>query len=158
MPSRYKNISVTVICLPDVERKVKKIFFDILEDYCKRFRVKVTKNKIKVQIALIEYPEDSMTQGMTLWTEHSTKILVQVRDPFLNDYGTNPYIMDKFLNIMCHEFVHAAQQLTGRTGITIANLKFNKKDDSEKYFFEPCEMEARLFESPYTNMYAHILT
>lgn len=155
--NKYKNIKVTVVCLPDAKRDIKKLFFNILDDYSTRFNVPVTDKKITVDIALVEYPEETESQGLTMFSEEECKMMIQVRDPFLNSWEDNPYTMCKFYDILCHEFVHAAQSLTGRKGFKVKGLVFNKDSPEESYFFDPEEMEARMLELPYTTLYAQKL-
>jgi len=156
--NKYKNLKVHVSCLPASEKDIKKLFFQILEDYVTRFSLTVTDKPTVINICLVEYNEHDSNQGVTMYSEPDGRMLIQVRDPFLNDWEDNPYMMAKFSDIICHEFVHAAQYLTDRMGIKIKGLKYDKKDSQESYFFDPTEMEARLFEAPYSTLYAqHLL-
>lgn len=157
--NKYKNLKVHVSCLPKESVKdIKKLFFQILDDYATRFNLKVTDKPITIDICLVEYSEQSESQGLTMYSEPDGRMLIQMRDPFLNDWEDNPYMMSKFSDIMCHEFIHAAQSLTGRKGFRVKGLKYNKKDSQESYFFDPEEMEARMLEMPYSILYAqHLL-
>jgi hypothetical protein len=152
--NKYPNIRVNVVCLPKQKKEIKKLFFDILADYSNRFSVNVTDKKIEVDIALVEYPDNSESHGLTMFAEDENKLMIQVRDPFLSGWEDNPYTLYKFYDIVCHEFVHAAQSLTGRKGIKVKGLKVNKADEAELYLFDPEEMEARMLELPYTTLYA----
>ena len=116
--NKYSNIKVQVSCLPKVETKVKQLFFDCLTDYSERFNVPVTKEKTVVQICFIEYPDPmdfdahaGVSHGLTVYDDNQRKILIQVRDPFLNDWESNFYVLQQFMAIVCHEFVHACQHL-----------------------------------------------
>lgn len=157
---KYNNIKVQVSCVPNVERQVRKVFFDCLEDYSNRFNVPVTKEKVRIQICFVEYPDpyeydmsSGTSHGLTVFDEsEGNKILIQVRDPFLNDWENNYYVLQQFLCIMCHEFVHACQHLCGRNGLN-TRIKHDKESSREAYFFDPMEMEARLLEMPYMCMY-----
>jgi hypothetical protein len=158
--NQFKNIKVEVSCIPDLEKQIKQVFFDCLKDYSERFKAPVTTEKVKIQICFIEYPdpydydlETGTSNGLTVWQEGSNKILIQVRDPFLNDWENNFYVMQQFLAIMCHEFVHACQHLTGRDDIKLPKVPHDKKNDKESYFFSPTEIEARMLEVPYMCMY-----
>jgi len=149
-----KNVKVQVACLPDEGKVIEKLFFDCLLDYSARFNAPISKENFEVFICLIEYPEGSSTQGLTSHEmPDGTRILIQLRDPILNDWELNMYTMDKFINILCHEIVHACQRICKRKGITVRNLNINKKDEREVYFFDPAEMEARLLEAPYSSLY-----
>jgi hypothetical protein len=151
---KYPNIKVTVVCLPNVEKEIKNLFFEILEDYSTRFNVEVTDRPIKVHICLVEYDDEANTAGLTTYVESEGKILIQMRDPWLSDWDDSPYMLQKFCDILCHELVHACQNLTGRTGFKVKGLKYNKDDEREVYWFDPEEMEARMLELPYSVLYA----
>jgi len=99
---QYSNTKVNVACLPNAEKEIKKLFYQILDDYSKRFNVPVTKNKTMVHICLVEYAEGMTSAGLTTYIESEDKILIQMRDPFLNDWEDNQYMMSKFSDIMCH--------------------------------------------------------
>jgi hypothetical protein len=153
------NIKVTVSGLHKVDKQIKAMFFNILKDYCARFNVHPTSKTIKVMISFIHYPENSKESGLVIYEneEDSNRILVQIRDPMINDWELNPFAMNKFINIICHEFVHVCQRLTNRKGSRIPGLKYNKLDDLEGYMFSPDEVEARALEAPYTAMYGAAL-
>ena len=155
--NRPKNIRVTVACLPDAEKDVRQMFFDCLNDYSTRFKVPITDKKFVVHICLIEYEESSNEQGLTIYNDADRRILVQLRDPLLNDWGPNHFVMDKFVNILAHEIVHACQYLCNRKIPKFNKLNYDKKDLREQYFFDPSEMEARMLEAPYTSFYGSIL-
>jgi hypothetical protein len=152
-----KNIKVSVHCLPPAEKNIKKLFFLILEDYCKRFNVKVTDKKVNVSICLVEYSDITPGGGLTVYEEDGNKILIQMRDPWLNNWEDNGYMYSKFADIMCHEFVHACQNLTGRKGFKVKGLTYDKTSEREVYYFDPEEMEARMLEGPYSELYAQDL-
>lgn len=155
---RPKNITVQVACLPDEGKVIEQLFFDCLADYSKRFNAPISKEKFEVFICLIEYEESTSSQGLTSHEMPDGKrILIQLRDPLLNDWELNQYTMDKFINILCHEVVHACQHICNRKGITVRSLQVNKNDEREKYFFDPIEMEARLLEAPYSSFYGSLL-
>jgi hypothetical protein len=156
--NRPKNIRVTVACLPKAENEVRQVFFDCLNDYSKRFKVPITDKKFVVHICLVEYSEGNVEQGLTIYNDVDNRILIQLRDPLLNDWGTSYYVMDKFINILCHEIVHACQYLCNRKIPKFNRLDYDKKDLREQYFFDPSEMEARMLEAPYTCFYGDILT
>jgi len=154
---RYPKIKVTVSCLPKAERAIKNIFYDILDDYCKRYSIQVLDKKFAVQICLVEYDEESTSQGLTTFAEEEGKILVQMRDPFLNEWEPNMYTLSGFLEILSHELVHVCQNLTGRQGFKIPKFKYDKKNKREEYFFDPSEVEARVLAAPYAILYAERL-
>jgi len=155
---RFPKVKVEVACLPVAEDKIAKVFFDILDDYTKRFDVKVKDKEFKINIACVEYDDEDKNMGMTIYGEDDNgRILVQIRDPFLSEWENNYFTMQLFLYIMCHEFVHVCQHLTGRDGFKVPKLKYDKDSSRESYFFDPCEVEARVFEHFYTVMYAEKL-
>ncbi len=159
-----KNIKVHVACVPDFEKQIKQVFLDCLVDYSKRFNAPITTDKVNVHICFIEYPDpyttesdDGLSHGLTIYQTDPKKVLIQVRDPFLNDWEDNFYVVQQFLCIMCHEFVHACQHLTGRSDPKGYKIKFDKADSRERYMFDPAEIEARLLEVPYFSMYCQKL-
>lgn len=154
---RYKNVKLTVVCLPNVEHLIKKMFFNILEDYSIRYAAPVTTKPFKVSICLVEYDEETNSEGLTVHCDGEDKLLIQLRDPFMNDWEPNPYMLSRFVGILCHEIVHACQHLTGRKGFKIPKLKFDKNIPEEAYFFDSMEVEARVLESPYAQLYGTIL-
>jgi len=154
---KFNNLKVQVACLPECEKEIKKIFFDILNDYSQRFSVEVTDDEVKINICIIEYDEGSESQGLTTFSEDNKKILIQVRDPFLSNFEANPYVMEQFVNILCHEMVHACQHLTGRKGFKVRGMHIDKYNPQEAYFFDSEEMEARALEAPYSTFYGYII-
>jgi len=153
------NIKIKVATLHDCEKEVKKLFLNILADYCGRFNVGVPDKPVELIVCIIEYDKEAPTSGLTCYShdDEENKILIQVRDPFLSGWEGNGYTMDKFISVLCHEMVHACQKITGREGIKIPKLKYDKEDETEVYFFDPGEMEARLLEAPYTSLYGSTL-
>ncbi len=159
--NKFSNIKVQVSSLANHEKKVKKVFFDCLEDYINRFDAKLTEEKVNVSICFVEYPDPydynmqfGTSHGMTVWCEQdSNKLLIQIRDPFLNNWEDNCYVLQQFFAIMCHEFVHACQHLTGRDNVKLPKVKYDKDNKEESYFFDPTEIEARMLEVPYFCMY-----
>lgn len=152
----HKNIKINVVCLPDCEKEIEMMFFSILTDYCSRFKVEVIDRKTLISICLVEYDEDTSSEGLTTVTLEGEKILIQLRDPFMNDWEANPYTIFSFLCVLSHEMIHACQFLTGRKGFNIPKLVWNKKDPREQYYFDPMEIEARVLETPYAQLYGHL--
>lgn len=154
--NKHKNLTVNVVCLPDCEKEIKLMFFNILDDYCKRFKVTVVDRKTTINICLVEYDEDTESEGLMTATLMGDKILIQLRDPFMNDWEANPYTVFSFLCVLSHEMIHACQFLTNRKGFKIPNLVWDKKDPKEQYYFDPMEVEARVLETPYAQLYGHL--
>lgn len=151
------NIKLVVICLPNCEALIRKIFYEILVDYCERFSVLPTEKKVTVGICLINYPDELSCSGSTIISEDGDKIIVQMRDTYLSGWEDNNYTLHQFVNTLCHEFVHVCQYLTGRKGFTIPKATFDKTDEREKYFFESYEVEARVLADLYVEKYANKL-
>jgi hypothetical protein len=155
--NKFPNIKVEVACLPNCEGTIRKIFLQILEDYCLRFNVLPQTRKIKVQICLVEYDEETLSSGLTSYNEDEGRILIQTRDPFMSDWEPNFYTMHKFVCIMCHEFVHGCQYITEREGFDIHHNWLSEESGEEEYFFDPAEMEARTLEAFYTSKFGYVL-
>jgi len=159
MPTLPSNINFKLVSAAKVELEIEQLLASILADYCKRFKVKVDrKKKFTVQVAivnLIGYEE----LGCAFELDDG-RILVQIKDPYLEEGikpdNLHPYTNSKYIEIMCHEFVHVCQALTNRRTLEL-EVKHNKKDELESYYFDPCEMEARLLESFYANLFAYPL-
>jgi hypothetical protein len=148
------NIKINVGSLHDIHRQIRKYFKLILSDYAERFNVEVTSETRRVDICIIEYPQNEDGFGELGCTHEgeSGNILVQVHDPFLNGGDYSTYTTQHFLTVLTHELIHVCQILTGREGIPV---KCNTKDTSyEHYFFDPEECEARLLESFYVAFFA----
>jgi len=152
-----KNLKVIVACLPNCEKEVRKVFFSILNDYCERFGVECTKEKITVNICFVEYNETVGDAGVTINAEVYDKIHIQLRDPFLNGWEDNQYTLGTFVNVLCHEIIHACQHLTGRKGFKIPKMKYNKDDPNEAYHFDSWEVEARCLADFYSSKYGNDL-
>ena len=156
-----KEIGMTVICMPNCENSIKKVFYDVLEDYLDRFNLKTVKQpkKVMVNVCVVEYSDQIGDTGVTIEAlEQMSKIHVQLRDPFLNGWEDNPWVMGTFVTTLCHEYIHVCQYLTGRRGFSIRGAKWDRKDDLEKYHFDPSEVEARALSDYYAQRYGSILT
>jgi predicted metallopeptidase len=154
---KFPNVKIQVSSVLPIEREVKRLMHGILEDYCERFNVLPMEDNVRVSICLVEYPEHTESQGLTAYDDVYKTILVQTRDPFLNNWESNPYTIERTISILCHELVHACQYLTGRTGMRIKELKATKGNEEEEYFFDPVEIEARVLESFYLTKFGHEL-
>src|SRR5690606_32939556 len=143
---------------PKVNKYIKGLFFDILEDYCERFKVEPQEG---FSIAFVAVGSD-ITSGNTLSGATMTylqrkRIYVQVRDPLISDVlgeqEITASVLEQFKLTLCHEMVHVCQFLTGRK--LRRSIPFLDKDDpQEQYFFDPMEVEARILEHPYSALYA----
>ena len=155
----FPGITVNVVCLPECDKEIGKLFFDCLKDYVIRFNKPVQFLNFKVQICAVEYPIGA-EMGITMFNEEDDRILIQVKDPFVSECEYSDWAMEKFVCVLCHEIVHACQHLTGSTGIKIPKFKHGDIDIPnihDKYFFDPIEIEARILESVYATYYGHTL-
>jgi len=152
-----KQIKVIVGCVHNVESGVKKLFFQILNDYCMRFNLVVIREKPTVVIVFTDYHEEDPKSGTTIDATEYNKIFVQVRDPYLANWEDNPYMKAEFMNTTCHEIVHVCQSLTGRKGFKVKSATYNKHNESESYYFDPEEVEARALADFYRDRYGNSL-
>jgi len=152
-----KNVKVKVVCLPDSEESIRRVFFEILEDYCERFQVLCTDKPTSVSICLVHYEESNQSSGSTIVSEDNTKMIIQLRDTYLSGWEDNSYTLSGFMEVLCHEVVHVCQHLTGRSGFKVPKMKFDKTNPREAYFFDPYEVEARVLSSFYVEKYANKL-
>jgi len=152
-----QHINIIVGCIHNVEAGVKKLFFQILNDYCIRFNVIIVRKKPTVVICFTDYHEEDPKSGTTIDATEYNKIFVQIRDPFLANWEDNPYMKAEFLNTTCHEIVHVCQSLTGRKGFKIKGAVFDPAIESESYYFDPEEVEARALADFYRDRYGNAL-
>lgn len=152
-----KNLKFQIAIMPNCEAAMKRVFLDILADYCYRFNVLPTEKKVTIGICTPEYFTDDGPTGTTFISDDGTKILIQVRDPYMSEWEDSPWVDAQFLNILCHEIIHACQHLTGREGFSMGNATYDKEDPIESYYFEKQEVEARALADFYRHVYAHIL-
>jgi hypothetical protein len=157
-----KNLKIQVSAIPPIEKDIKKLLLDILNDYCKRFNVTCTTNKTEIHISFINY-EEYISSGLATHAPDYNKIMVQIGDPFLtsvnsDDFSVEPnsYTLTTFICTICHELVHVCQYLTGRKGSALKG-NHNKDDPIEGYYFDPAEVEARALESFYRAKYGQKL-
>lgn len=155
LKKKFKQIKVKVCCVPDCEDQFEEAFYGMLDDYCTRFNVTPRPGKHQVNIFFAEIPEmcdGGFARGIHFHESDTNKVTLQIRDPILNGWEDNPYTVLMMLETFSHEVVHACQTITGRKGISV-RAKVDKKDDEEKYFFDPFEIEARLLEGFYTSKF-----
>jgi hypothetical protein len=160
-----KNVKVHVTSLANNHREIKTLFHNILADYVERFHLEVTQEKVMVEFCLIQMDDDAPTSGLTIWCEpiegefeigrarNFNKILVQVRDPWIENWEPNVYTQHAYVEILCHEMVHVCQKLTGRKGFKVQGAHWDKKDHRECYYFDPVEIEARCLSGLYAEKY-----
>lgn len=149
------DINVVVTCAPPIDNLIRQAFYFVLADYCGRFNTTI-KNKYDVHITLVEpLSKTADTDGLTTTTD--SRILVQVRDPYLEDGIERHFTADHYLQeTLFHELVHACQSLTNRAGIRI-KAKYDRKDPFDKYHFDPAEVEARIMQTYYAQKYGKLL-
>jgi len=154
------NIKFKVASLHPCEKEFKLLFLQVLKDYCERFNLDLKHEQYEITVCVVNYEENASSSGCTIHSpddEEVQKILIQVRDPFVAGWESNLYVMMMFADILCHEYVHACQFMTGRNGFKIPKLKYDKEDLLEKYFFDSMEVEARCLAGFYANKYGEKL-
>jgi hypothetical protein len=161
-----KTIKVEVVSAHRWTEAVTDIFAEVLADYRKRFDAKLKRGSSTVSIALVDYANNEMDGevGVTNYINNGD-IFVQVHDPYLVEgIEEHPYITNAFLATLCHELVHVCQALTTR-GKMLDDYDINlsddplvwmqiKDNDMDYYYFDPCEIEARIMQDYYTHAYA----
>ena len=138
----------------DIALEVTEAFNLILADYCKRFDVQVREDRkdTKIMFSLVMLGEGH-TDGLCAMDVMSGNVmLIQNRCPLLEEWGPYRYVLSNFVEVMCHEFTHACQALTGRNGIDYEVKRLGT--DGESYYFDAEEMEARLMSAFYANSVA----
>jgi hypothetical protein len=132
------------------EKDIRELLWRIVLDYCKRFKVKVKKGPWEISVVIADYRGEDNNTGMT--SIQDTKIIVQVNDPYFckEDQPNNDILNWHFLTVLCHEFVHVAQELTSRMGIRARVMMQEEDADSQyQYYFDPQEIEARILDEYY---------
>ena len=137
---KYK-FEVQTACIIDVNENVNLLFNAIVNDYCRRFKVKIPKamQQTKVQICFV--PETKNEEGLCAFEDLQHRLMITVQCPLLGDKHVNRELAQMLLQTLCHEIVHACQTLTGRDGFAPDYTKTGVGD--EDYYFEPFEIEAR---------------
>lgn len=145
-----RNVKLSLGFLHSTEKIIRDLFANILHDYCSRFNVEVTKNKVVVVIAGVSDYDDGSV-GVTY--EGNNRYLAHVYDPCLDqgeDTVSNHRLVTwSFITALCHEIVHVMQHLTGRKPEFETYPAKDSEDPEELYFFEPSEIEARILEGFY---------
>lgn len=154
IPPEYK---IQVNCIVDVEQEVNELFNGILKDYCKRFSVKVKKERLnaKILLSIIQGGSDPGDMDGLCAFEKNNKvntIAVQVRCMVIENIEPSDYACNQWIEILAHEFTHVCQCLTGRS---MDEIKYNKLGiKGEDYYFDPDEVEARILQGFYANRIA----
>jgi hypothetical protein len=146
------NVRLRVTATVGKEKDYKELFRRIVLDYCKRFKVRVKRAPWEVSIVVAHYQnEDGATGATSPPFEGEHRIVVQVREPYTESETPNSEIINHtFFAVVCHEFVHCCQILTGREGIALPQLIIpGEKDNLESYQFDPAEIEARVLDEYY---------
>jgi hypothetical protein len=147
------NVRVRVAATHGKEKDYKELFRRVVLDYCKRFKVKVTKGPWDVSIVIADYHGADDATGMTSVQLEDKKLIVQVREPYdSEDQPNNEVLNHTFFTVVCHEFVHCCQALTGRVGIKAKLLIEGddlEEDNYATYLFHPEEVEARILDEYY---------
>jgi len=136
---------------------MKRLFKNILNDYCKRFNVQVTSDPILAIFSGVGEMSDRGFSGVTF--EGNRRYLVSVYDPSLDqesDPSEHRYVSWSFVTSLCHEMVHILQSITKRFP-KIDGFEPTSEDPEENYFFDPFEIEARILEGYYADMFGQEL-
>ncbi len=152
---KYKNIKVNSCGVIDRQRQTSKLFHNILEDYCLRFKLEPLSHKVDVDVAYADFEFINEYDGLTVVDEYADKldhIFIQVRDPQLDGIEISKPIIRSFNQTICHEFVHACQHLTKRKGMKVKGI-MDKTSSKEQYCFDPVEVEARVLQDLYVELY-----
>ena len=152
MSKSSSEIAISIHSILDLEEDLQSFFQAILNDYCKRYKVKVKGGDYSINITFVE-ASPIHGHGVTIKRDNCNKILVQVRDPYLSGWEPNAYTMYHFINVVAHEMVHVCQYLTGRQGMIADQGKRQGSKKVENYFFDPDEVEARLLQDLYVCLY-----
>jgi len=149
-------INVKVASLIFTPASIKKAFKDVLTDYCFRFNEKPIRDDITVHIMMVQGDKLENEHGVTtdITVDGKKKIFIQVRDFHFDEWEDNFYTLNSTYVIMAHEFTHACQMITNRKGIRI---KINKDttEMEKEYYFSPREIEARILQDVYANLYTN---
>lgn len=139
------------------EKDFKELFRRIVLDYCKRFKVKVTRKPWDVSIVIADYQGEDGSTGITSVLPDENKIIVQIQEPYYGNVKipNNEILNHTFMVVLCHEFVHCCQALTGRQGIRARVFMDEDLDDElnyASYYFDPEEIEARILDVYYVRL------
>lgn len=154
-----ERLDVSTAFLSDIDREIKVLFAKILIDYSNRVDRPITESKFHIAICGVDPQKSTKNNHLGCTVDTENRIFIQVEDPYMDledPENSHLYIQLKFLEIICHEMVHAAQILTKPTKKRARRygLKFDKKKENEAYFFDPDEVEARILEAFYAQEYA----
>jgi len=138
----------------DIDILVTELMHNILEDYCRRFRTNITGEHDRIVFCGFDGHNGSW-KGMTTMADNGT-IHVQIQDPWLMNYDSNPFTVQFAVTVLVHEMVHVCQFLTNNKGFK-AKIPFDKMDDDEAYYFDPTEMQAYMLENLYMTKYGKAL-
>lgn len=135
----------------NISAEVSECFNLMLKDYCKRFDVEVKPGRetTKIMYSLVMLGE-GQTDGLCAMDVSLGNVMaIQNRCPMLESWAPYKSVLGYMVDVMCHEFIHACQGLTGRGGFEIEVKRLGS--EAEDYYFDIEEMEARLLASFYAN-------
>lgn len=156
-PPIPSNVKLKFTFLHNTERKMRKLFASIMDDYCRRFGVGVTTGRVTALFSGVGEMGDRDFSGVTF--EGNGRYLVSVYDPALDqdsDPSEHHYVAWAFVTSLCHEMVHVMQGITGRIP-KIEGFPPMSDEPDELYFFDPFEIEARILEGFYAAMFGEEL-
>lgn len=140
--------------LINIDFEINELFNSILIDYCRRFKTVVKPEKVdtRIMVSLVQGGSSSNDMdGLCVFDSRDklTTLQIQIRCIVIENMEPNPFAVQHWMEILCHEMVHACQYLTGR--VMPKPEMVPSELQSEDYYFDPDEMEARLLQAPYAN-------
>lgn len=140
------------------DRYIKKLFTDIFYDYLSRFKVECVRKRVTVYTSSV-YTHKDPTAHVGISVDKDDEIFVYIGDPYLTatvdgDFNIPDTEHYRFVEVICHEFTHVMQALTGNAGIEI-----DRTSDIEEgnYLLDPHELQARAMEMFYTRAYGQAI-
>lgn len=144
-PPKFK---VQVNCILDIEEPINGLFNAILKDYCRRFNVRIKKGRGVTRIMFTAAHGSEAGEGLCAGkVENGPALFIQTNCIALEGWELNRYTVGMFYEVIAHEFVHACQYLTGRSGMTVEGNY--AKTPEEEYYFDQEEVEARVLQAFY---------
>jgi hypothetical protein len=150
-------IHITTAFLSDIDREIKLLMARILVDYTHRMNRPVINKDWTIAICGVDPNMDLTNNHLGCTVDTKDRVLIQVEDPYMNmkkPEDAHLYVQLKFLEVICHEMVHACQAITTKPKGRRYVVTHDKDDPNEKYFFDRDEIEARILEAFYAQQHA----
>ena len=151
------NLTITTAFLSDIDREIKLLMARILLDYSHRTGRDITEDEYNIAICGVDPNIDVTNHHLGMTVDSENRVLVQVEDPYMDmkkPEDAHLYVQLKFLEVICHEMVHACQAITKKKKGRRYVMVHDKHDKDQVYYFDPDEIEARIFEGFYAQKYA----